>query len=121
MSELAQVTIHLLGTAEIRIADASLALHNQKAKALLYYLAATGQPHMRNHLAALLWSESLESNARHSLRESLYHIRQAFHASGAGEMLVSAGERVSPKLDEYACDVISFRRLLAEGARMEPR
>jgi len=111
-----QLSIRLLGAPEVQIAEAPLALNNQKARALLYYLAATGQPHTRDHLATLLWSESLESNALHSLRSSLYHIRQALHTKGADEVLISAGERISLKLDEYACDVTSFRRLLAEGS-----
>src|SRR5215469_5928530 len=72
-----QLTINLLGTPEVHSAGTPLALHNHKARALLYYLAATGRPHTRDHLATLLWSESPESNARHSLRSSLYHSRQA--------------------------------------------
>ena len=31
-------------------------MNNQKARALLFYLAVTGQPHTRSHLATLLWS-----------------------------------------------------------------
>ncbi len=72
-----QLTICLFGSPEVRIAETLLDLHDQKARALLYYLAATGQSHTRDHLATLLWSETVESNARHSLRSSLYHIRQA--------------------------------------------
>lgn len=109
------LTIRLLGSPEVQIAESPLVLNNQKARALLYYLAATGQPRTRDHLATLLWSESFESNARHSLRSSLYHIRQALHAKGADDMLITDGERIFLKLDEQACDVINFRRLLAEG------
>ena len=86
-----QLTVRLLGTPDARIAGAPLVLHHQKARAILYYLAATGRPHTRDHLATLLWSESPESNARHSLRSSLYHLRQALHAKGAGEMLAGVG------------------------------
>src|SRR6266436_4351575 len=89
------LTIHLLGTPEARITGIPLALHHQKARALLYYLAATGQSHTRDHLAALLWSESPESNARHSLRSSLYHIRHALHTQGADQALVGDGDLVS--------------------------
>ena len=58
-----KLTIHLFGAPEARLAGAPLVLHHQKARALLYYLAATGRPHTRDHLATLLWSESPESNA----------------------------------------------------------
>lgn len=110
----AQLTVHLFGVPEIRIAGTPLALHHQKARALLYYLAASGRAFTRDHLATLLWSEALEGNARHSLRSSLYHLRQAFHAQGIDDILPGDGELISLKLDASACDVLAFRRLLAE-------
>jgi DNA-binding SARP family transcriptional activator len=110
------MAIRLFGSPESRIAGAPLVLHNQKAKALLYYLAATGRSHTRDHLATLLWSESPESNARHSLRSSLYHIRQALHTRGADETLAGDSDIVYLKLDDDACDVTYFRRLLAKGS-----
>ncbi len=109
------MAIRLFGSPESRIAGVPLVLHNHKAKALLYYLAATGRSHTRDHLATLLWSESPESNARHSLRSSLYRIRQALHTKGADEVLAGDGDIVYLKLDDDACDVTYFRRLLAKG------
>ncbi len=100
----------------MQVAGVPLILHDQKARALLYYLAATGQSQVRDHLASLLWSETFETNARHSLRSSLYHIRQALHAKGIDAVLVADGDIVSLKLDEQACDVTCFRRLLAVGS-----
>ncbi|MFL5656366.1 MAG: AAA family ATPase [Ktedonobacteraceae bacterium] len=111
-----QLTMRLLGAPDVRIAGAPLALHDQKARALLYYLAATGQPHTRDHLATLLWSESPDSNARHSLRSSLYHMRQALHAKGAAELLAGDSDLIYLKLDDDACDIPHFRRLLAQGS-----
>src|SRR5437588_5156646 len=111
-----QLTMRLLGAPDVRIAGAPLALHDQKARALLYYLAATGQPHTRDHLATLLWSESPDSNARHSLRSSLYHMRQALHAKGAAELLAGDSDLVYLKLEDDACDIPHFRRLLAQGS-----
>lgn len=111
----AQLTIRLLGAPETLCEGRPLLLHNSKARALLYYLAAAGRPRSRDYLASLLWSESLESNARHSLRSSLYHMRQALQARGAGEALVGEGNTVFLKLTEDACDVTRFRRLLEQG------
>ena len=111
----AQLTIRLLGAPDVLLAGSPLLLHDQKARALLYYLAATGRPCARDYLANLLWSESFESNARHSLRSSLYHIRQALHARGADEVLVGDGDMISLKLNIEACDVTHFRQLLATG------
>src|SRR5437588_5817015 len=111
-----QLTIRLLGVPEARIAGVPLILHHQKARALLYYLAASERSHTRDHLATLLWSESAESNARHSLRSSLYHIRQALPVKEANEMLIGDGDLVYLRLDRDACDVTHFRRLLVEGS-----
>ena len=111
----AQLTIRLLGVPEVLYAGTPLLLHDQKARALLYYLAATGQPRSRDYLASLLWSESLESNARHSLRSSLYHMRQALQARGAGDVLAGEGDTICLKLSDDACDVAHFRHLLEWG------
>lgn len=114
-SALPSLTFRLLGTADIQVAGQPLMLPDQKARGLLFYLAATEHPHTRDHLASLFWSESPDSNARHSLRSSLYHLRQAFHASGAEAALVVEGDLVALQLDEDACDVVRFRRLSASG------
>jgi DNA-binding SARP family transcriptional activator len=110
-----QLTIRLLGAPEARISGAPLVLHNHKAKALLYYLAATGRPHTRDHLATLLWSESPGGNARHSLRSSLYHIRRALHVEGSDRALAGDDDLVYLKLDHYDCDLARFRQLLKAG------
>src|SRR5690242_3871761 len=102
----ASITFRLFGAAQIAIAGAPLALHHQKARALLCYLAATGHAHTRDHLAALLWSDALERNARHSLRSTLYHLRQALQAKVAEAALVGDGELISLQLDAHACDVM---------------
>ena len=113
----AQLTVRLLGTPEVLLAGRPLLLHDQKARALLYYLAAAGRPRSRDYLANLLWSESLESNARHSLRSSLYHIRRALQTRGAGEVLAGEGDTVFLKIDEDACDATRFRSLLKRGGK----
>src|SRR5260370_11047727 len=114
-----QLRIRLLGVPEVRIAGVPLILHHLKARALLYYLAAAGSLPTRDHLATLLWSESPESNARHSVRSSLYHIRQALHAKGANETLVGDGDLVYLRLEHDACDIALFRRRLAESSERE--
>ena len=90
-----RLNIHLMGTPEIHIASANpaaLPLNHLKARALLFYLAATGGTHSRDHLATLLWSEAGSSKAHHSLRTGLYHVRQALQNGGAKSALVSDGE-----------------------------
>src|SRR5215471_3047791 len=110
-----QLAINLLGAPEIHIAGTPLSLHNHKAGALLYYLAASGRPHTRDHIATLLWSESPESNARHSLRSSLYHIRQVLHSGGVAQALTAESDLIYLNFGYSSCDVIRFRQLLKEG------
>src|SRR5215813_1649578 len=101
----ADLRFRLLGAPEVQAAGAPLILHNQKAQALLFYLAATSHPQTRDHLATLLWSESPDSNARHSLRSSLYHLRQALLACGASGRLEVQRNLVYLRLREDECDV----------------
>ena len=112
----AQLTIRLFGPPEVQVAGVPLlALHDCKARALLFYLVVTGQSHARDHLAALLWSESPDSNARHSLRTSLYHLRQVLHTQGISESLVGDGDLVYFRLSNEACDIPRFYQLLTLG------
>jgi DNA-binding SARP family transcriptional activator len=65
-------------------------LKNRKAQALLVYLALTGQPQTREHLATLLWGDRFDEQARNSLRQALYTLRKA-----VGESVVLGDERLS--------------------------
>ena len=46
-----------------------------KSRALVFYLAATGETHRRSHLAGLLWSDVAEERARKNLRDVLSNLR----------------------------------------------
>src|SRR5262245_51241456 len=116
MFDATQLAIHLLGAPEAWLAGTPLALHSQKARALLFYLAATGRAHTREHLATLLWGEASRQNARHSLRSSLYRIRQALRAGCAERALVEDDDLLRLEVAGDPSDVIHFRRLLAEGS-----
>src|SRR3970040_1113276 len=112
-----RLTLRLLGAPEVQSGGMPLALNHQKAWALLFYLAATGQPHTRDHLTALLWSESPTRDARHSLRSTLYRLRQALRLSGADRVLVENGNQLCLHLGgDDECDLARFRQLLSEGS-----
>lgn len=49
-----------------------------KAVALVVYLAVTGEPHSRQHLAALLWADMPEADAQTNLRQALSKLRPLF-------------------------------------------
>src|SRR6266487_4522631 len=112
-TEAPRVSINILGVPEVLVSGMPLALNHQKASALLFFLAATGKAHTRDYLATLLWGETSASEARHSLRSSLYHLRQAVQTNQADELLVSNGESLCLQPNTYTCDVSEFYRLLA--------
>jgi DNA-binding SARP family transcriptional activator len=107
--------ICLLGAPEIQISGKPLSLNHLKARALLFFLAASQQAHTRQYLATLLWGESATSEALHSLRSSLYRLRQSLRAHQAASLLLSDGELLSLQPAAYHCDLNEFRRLLALG------
>ena len=80
--------------------------------ALLLYLALAepAGTHSRDSLVALLWPEADDDSTRHSLRNTLYGLRQAL---GEGA-IVSRGEGYV-ELDPAAirCDAVEVRALLA--------
>src|SRR5574341_1824510 len=112
-----RLTIRLLGATQVQSGGRPPALSNQKAWALLFYLAATGQPHPRDHLTALLWSEAPAGDARHSLRSTLYRLRQALRPSGADRVLVETGNQLCLRLGgDDECDLTRFRQVLGEAS-----
>ncbi|MCI0397072.1 MAG: tetratricopeptide repeat protein [Chloroflexi bacterium] len=71
-----QLQLFLLGPPEVRLDGAPLVLPSAKVRALLFYLAVTGRPHDRGHLAGLLWGDLPEESARRNLRVALNKLRQ---------------------------------------------
>jgi predicted ATPase/DNA-binding SARP family transcriptional activator len=83
---------------------------------LLAYLALPlGQPHPREQLAALLWGDMQEAQARGNLRHALSRIRKAL-PSGAQPGLVLDGPSVALAPSLVDVDVAEFERLIADGS-----
>jgi DNA-binding SARP family transcriptional activator len=109
------LTIRLFGAPEIESHGRPLDLKNQKARALLFYLATTRLPHTRSHLATLLWSEFPSVNARRSLRVTLFQLRQSLNAAELGQTIIAEDDLLRLQLADNACDVINFLRLIDNG------
>jgi len=95
-----------------RIAEGTTPLSGftySKGKALLAYLAVTGQPCGRETLAALLWSELPDSEARTNLRVVLSNLRQFL-----APYLLITRETVglNPQCRPWI-DVVAFQQALA--------
>jgi predicted ATPase/DNA-binding SARP family transcriptional activator len=68
---------HLLGPPSLRSNGQLVRLHSTKTLALLAYLVLEAEvPQSRERLATFFWGEKPETQARHSLRQALYSIRQ---------------------------------------------
>jgi len=81
---MAHCTISLLGTMQFALDGSPLqGLESAKVRALLAYLVMeSAQAHERERLAGLFWPEISESQARHSLSQALYNLRQALGQAG---------------------------------------
>ena len=66
-----QLEIRLFGAPTITIAGALLEVDTRKAIALLAYLAVTKQRYTRDALAALLWPDYNQTEAKGALRRTL--------------------------------------------------
>jgi len=96
---------------------------SDKARALLAYLAVEADhPHRREALAALLWPERAESQARASLSQAIYNLRSVLGDRGRAETAPSgsalpflsvSGQAIRFNASsDYHMDVASFCSLL---------
>jgi DNA-binding SARP family transcriptional activator/predicted ATPase len=102
----------LLGTLEI-CQDGVLMtdFKSSKARALLGYLAVTGQAHARPALVGLLWGDMPERKARMNLSQALTTLRRSF-----GKHLTITRQTVEFNRDsDYWLDVEVFEAAAAEG------
>ena len=76
---MSSIRLNVLGRFEARLPSGeALLLPTRKAEILLTYLAmAPGQPHSRDRLMDLLWSDRSEDQARNSLRQALSALKKA--------------------------------------------
>jgi DNA-binding SARP family transcriptional activator len=109
------IELSLLGPFRARLSSgAPLGLPARKAQALLAYLAVRpGQVYAREKLAALLWGDAGEQQARQSLRHALSAIRKVV-PRGSG--LLAEGDSVMLSPAAVRVDVPLFERLVARGS-----
>jgi DNA-binding SARP family transcriptional activator len=89
-------------------------LPTRKTQALLAYLAVPpGRAHSRESLAALLWGDLPQPQARASVRVALYRLRKAIPS--AVRSLSIDGETVALRAGAVAVDAAVFEQLCAEG------
>jgi len=106
---MSKLRLTLLGSFEARTdSGLSLAIPRRKAQMLLAYLAThPKQTHLRDKLATLLWDDAPAEQARLSLRQTLFAIRQMLPLD---PMLVD-GDGVAFAADAVTVDVTEFEQV----------
>ncbi len=108
-----RLQIGLLGGFEARLGpDGRPLAIGRKAQALLAYLAIGGpRAYARDKLAALLWGDMAQEQARHNLRQTLFAIKHAVPIN----VFASAGETVAIDPAAVRVDALRFQQLVTMG------
>jgi DNA-binding SARP family transcriptional activator len=109
-------TLHLFGPPDLRVENRTVTLHSNKVLALLAYLVLEpGSPHSRQKLATLLWSQTTDSHARHSLRQGLYSLRNALGDLADRCIRLRKHDVVFNRADDFGVDVFEFEALTEQA------
>jgi DNA-binding SARP family transcriptional activator len=115
LASLPPLRLTLLGRSDGQLASGAPVDVPKKAMALLAYLAlAPCGACAREGLAALLWGDTPETQARQSLRKTLSVLRQACAAAGEPVLLIGS-DTVALDRNAVAVDVHTFERRVAEA------
>jgi DNA-binding SARP family transcriptional activator/tetratricopeptide (TPR) repeat protein len=108
--------VRLLGGFEAGlVSGATVKLPTKKAQALLAYLGIRpGQSHPRDKLAALLWGEKSDNQARGGLRHALVALRRALASINPPTLRIE-GQTLALNPAGVEVDVVTFERRVAEG------
>ena len=114
---MARVDLTLLGGFQARLSHgASLRVPTRKAKGLLAYLALPcGIAHPRDKLAALLWGDMREGQARTNLRQTLFMLRKALPVMVRDHVKMDAANLVLEP-EAVNVDVARFEQLVLQGS-----
>ena len=108
-----RVVVRCLG--RFRLQDAAgdqLQIRTRKARALLAALAFSGRPMSRDSLAALLWSDRGEVQARASLRQAIFELQ---HFGGEEPILAVGRDELSIRPEHVTTDIDLIRKAVADG------
>jgi pimeloyl-ACP methyl ester carboxylesterase/DNA-binding SARP family transcriptional activator len=108
------LTVRLLGALEVARGGAALALPpSKKTRALLAYLVATGRPHARDRLCALLWD--VTDDPRGALRWSVSKLRGLLEDEADAPRIVADREQVAFQPAGARVDVDEVAAVLTRG------
>lgn len=111
-----KLVVSVFGGASFAYGGREIVLRNRKARAMLAYLALSGNgEEQRERLVGLFWSEFSEKNARATLRQAVHETREAMVAAGCDALTTS---RTSVGLQK-SLFTLDLDELLAGVARCE--
>ncbi|MCL4869088.1 MAG: protein kinase [Anaerolineae bacterium] len=109
--------IRLFGGVEIRQNGALLSSFvSHKVPALLAYLVVTGRPHSRDTLAALLWGELSDADAKNNLRQALSNLRKLVEPY----LLITRDTVAWNAAASFTLDIAQFETHLRAGRDVPP-
>lgn len=103
--------IRLFGSPQITHGDALITIPSLKANALLYFLITSAQPHTRDKLATMFWGDTIEKQAKASLRNTLYELRRVLSSaddSGLAYILADSNTLAFNLDSDFWLDVREF-------------
>lgn len=110
------VRLNILGGFDLQTGAAAPPL-GRKAQGLLAFLAlAEGRAVNRERLAALLWDDRQEPQARQSLRQTISAVRKALGKDGM-RLLLTEGDGLRLDIDAVVTDAVLFLKHLESGSR----
>lgn len=101
------LTIHLFGIPQLDLDGQNIHIARRKSRALVYYLAASDQPVLRQQLLALFWPDLPRSSALQTLRTTLHGLRRQL-----GAALLAQGDQLA-LAESVWVDAALFERRLA--------
>lgn len=110
-----RLALALLGQMQVMVnGQPILIFPYEKVRALFAYLAIeSSYPHHRDHLAALLWSDQCESNARSNLRKALCTLRHLLGDSTVSPLFLTTRNTIQfNPAGEHTSDVAILTQLL---------
>jgi len=111
---MAHLKLTLLGGFDAVSSSGAIALPTKKTRALLAYCALRpGEVHQREKLATLLWGDTIEANARNSLRQALFLLRAALKQARSAALRID-GDTVTADPQSLDVDVFRFEQLVAK-------
>ena len=107
--------IRLFGTPSVLYENQPVEIPRRATRALLYYLAANGQPVGRARLATFFWPDATDEDSKARLRDQLGKLRNALPDPS---LLIADRESVSLEFNKVFVDVLKFQEFHTQVSRI---